>query len=271
VTNVIVNADDYAMDGGVDAAILALAQRGAVTAASAMSLSPTWRESGRRLLDVDVSRGLHLDLTSPFAETAPPGLPRLMGAAFLGRLDLSALRHTIGRQLDLYEAVVKAPPEFIDGHQHVHQLPMVRDALMTALKAQYGAAASRIGVRLCLAKSWRGLKAAVIGATGGDALARLVGSRNHPANSDFAGVYGFSQRADLAGLWRDWLTGLKGERPLVMCHVAVRDAPSGPQDTIRSARVREWHWLGSQAFKDLCTECAITLCGWRLAGNANAE
>ena len=38
--NVIINADDYAMDAGVDAAILRLAGLGAVTATSAMVLSP---------------------------------------------------------------------------------------------------------------------------------------------------------------------------------------------------------------------------------------
>jgi predicted glycoside hydrolase/deacetylase ChbG (UPF0249 family) len=264
VTSLILNADDYAMDDGVDTAILSLAERGTVTAASAMVLSPSWREAGRRLLDVEVDRGLHLDFTSAFVEgaSAKSVLPRLVGAAFLGRLDRSAVRHAIGRQLDRFEAVVKAPPDFVDGHQHVHQLPVIREVLLAALKAQYGAAASRIGVRLCLARRWRGLKAATIAAAGAGPLSRLVSKRGQPANTDFAGVYGFSPGADLATLWRRWLTGLVGERPLIMCHVAAHVAPKAAHDPIRGARVSEWQWLGSPAFQALCSECAITLRGW---------
>ena len=267
---VILNADDYAMDDGVDAAILALAERGTVTATSAMVLSPSWRDAGRRLLDVRVDRGLHLDLTSPFAATTT-ALPRLMGAAFLRRLDRRAMRHAIERQLDAFEAVAKAPPDFIDGHQHVHQLPVVRDVLMIALKAKYGASASRIGIRLCLARRWRGLKAAIITTTGAGALSRLIQKTGHLANTDFAGVYDFSPRADLAALWRRWLTGVLGERPLIMCHVAAKEGPDSPFDRIRNARISEWRWLCSQAFRDLCSECAIVFRGWQTGGNANAR
>jgi hypothetical protein len=271
VTTVILNADDYAMDEGVDAAVLELARQGVVTAASAMVLSPSWPEAGRRLMDAPLDRGLHFDLTSEFAapgRSAP--LPRLMGAAFSGQLDRSAVRHALDRQLDRFEAVAGAAPDFVDGHQHVHQLPLVREVLLSSLKGRYGAAASRIGIRSCLARHWRGLKAAIIAATGARGLARLAGKADHPANTDFAGVYDFSPQADLAGLWRVWLTSLAGERPLIMCHVASHGVPGGPADTIRAARLQEWQWLSSSAFRDLCTQSSVQLTGWRLAGNANA-
>ena len=45
IEGVIINADDYAMDGGVDAAILKLSAEGVVTATSAMVLSPAWPRS----------------------------------------------------------------------------------------------------------------------------------------------------------------------------------------------------------------------------------
>ena len=63
---VIINADDYAMDACVDSAILKLAAEGVVTATSAMVLSPTWPEAAGPLADAPLSRGLHLDFTSPF-------------------------------------------------------------------------------------------------------------------------------------------------------------------------------------------------------------
>lgn len=262
--HVIITADDYAMDAGVDSAVLALANQGAISAASAMVLAPSWPQAGRRLGDCPVDRGLHLDLTSTFAPSlsGSRSLGRLIGAAFLGRLDRSDVRVRIERQLDAYEAVMKARPDFVDGHQHVHQLPLVREALLAALKARYGALTSQIGMRLCLARRWRGIKALVVAASGGKGFARLVRGSLHPANTDFAGVYGFSPRADLTSLWRNWLTGLAGDRPLIMCHVASAEAPSAGADPIRAARIHEWRWLGSAAFRDLCTELSIKSHSW---------
>lgn len=264
----ILNADDYAMDEGVDAAVLALAARGTLTAASAMVLAPRWPEAGRRLADVEISCGLHLDLTSTFVPETnlPRALPALMGVAFLGQLDRAALKRTVERQLERYDGVMKAPPDFVDGHQHVHQLPGVREVLTQALRTRYGALAEGIALRLCLARRWRGLKAAIIEGTGASALARLAARGGHPANSDFAGVYGFSPGADLAHLWRGWLCGLVGEAPLIMCHVATQEAPGGAPDSIRGARLAEWRWLSSSAFGDLCTELGVIFRKWRVSG-----
>lgn len=269
---VIINADDYAMDAGVDEAILDLGRRGIVTATSAMVLSPGWPEAGLRLLDVEIDRGLHLDLTSPFAEAVfqTLSLPRLIGAAFLGQLGRGAVRQAITRQLQRFDAVVKAPPRFVDGHQHVHHLPLIRDELLSALNTRYGAPAARIGIRLCLSRSWRGLKASIIERTGARQLSPLAARGGHCVNTDFAGVYGFSPRADMAALWQGWLTNLTGEQPLVMCHVAAQMAGVNGGDPIRPARLQEWKWLGSSAFAELCSRLSITLARWRVQGRDNA-
>lgn len=270
-SRVVVNADDYAMDPGVDKAILALASRGVVTSVSAMVLSPRWAEAGRPLMEAPVSRGLHLDFTSPFATVASPlptALPRLMAAAFAGQIDRSAVRLAVERQIDLYLRAVGEPPDFVDGHQHAHQLPILREVLVAGLRAQFGtAAAQRVGLRICAPRRWRGPKAAVIAACGASALARIAAERGHPVNTDFAGVYDFSPGIGLPALWRGWLGGLVGARPLIMCHVAAEDAPpSGPPDPIRRARIAEWRWLGSGSFTDLCARSGVELCSWTSAG-----
>jgi hypothetical protein len=271
VTPVVINADDYAMDQAVDAAIRDLARRGVVTAASAMTLSPSWPEAGRRLGDLDLDRGLHLDLTSPFAEGLSPvrSLPRLIASAHLGRLARPAIRVAIDRQLDRFDAAMTAPPQFVDGHQHVHHLPVVREELIAALAERYGPAAGRIGIRLCAPHRWRGGKAAAVAATGAAGMAVLARGR-HPANSDFAGVYDFSPRASLARLWRQWLSGLRGARPLIMCHVAAADGFAQPADPIRPARIREWEWLQSASFAELCCEMSVKPRRWLSQGTGGA-
>ncbi len=261
---VIINADDYAMDEDVDAAILELASKGVVTAASAMVLSPTWPEAAKALQDAPLSRGLHLDFTSPFAGKLFPrqSIAGMTMRSHAGALDRGRLKRAIGRQLALFEAHMDAAPDFVDGHQHAHQLPGVAEALVTALSERYGANAGGVGIRICVSRRWRGVKASIIGRTGAFRLAKLAASPGHSANTDFAGVYDFNEDAKLEALWAGWLTGLEGAAPLVMCHVAKREKRDGGGDPIRAARYREYDWLGSEAFAALTRRLSRTPARW---------
>jgi predicted glycoside hydrolase/deacetylase ChbG (UPF0249 family) len=262
---VIVNADDYAMDAGVDAAILKLAETGAVTATSVMVCPARWPEAARALGDAPpLSIGLHLDLTSPFVDGEFPAqkLPRLMAAAQARLLHGVAVRREVDRQLSLFEKGMGRAPDFADGHQHIHHFPVIREVLLEALEDRYGKGANRIGLRICAARRWRGVKAAVIGRTGAHRFARLAAERGHKRNSDFAGVYDFAADANLPALWQSWVARLQGELPLIMCHVASGEAGSAEGDPIRQARLREYAWLASEGFRSLCRQHAIQPVRW---------
>jgi predicted glycoside hydrolase/deacetylase ChbG (UPF0249 family) len=263
--NVIINADDYAMDNGVDAAILQLASLGSISAASAMVLSPRWEAAARASHDAaPLSWGLHFDLTSAFAHRsfARHGLASLMIGAMTGSLDRAALRAEAERQLWLFETGRSAAPDFIDGHQHVHHLPIIRDALLEAVEDRYGGGAKRIGLRICKPQVWRGTKAAIIARSGASRLSQLAAERGHPMNSDFAGVYNFASDADLATHWQDWLRRLTGPLPLIMCHVAIYSEEEGHNDPIRLARLREFAYLASEEFQWLYQQYAMCPAGW---------
>ena len=263
----ILNADDYAMDEDVDRAILSLIDRRVVTAASAMVLSPRWAKAAAEIKHLNADCGLHLDLTSDFAaaKLTLPSLADLIARSYTGSLPLAAIRDVIEAQLDLFEHALGRPPDFVDGHQHVHQLPSVRELLVDAVHRRYGAGPARIGIRICLARRWRGAKAQIVGALGGRATARLARKFGHPANTDFLGVYGFSPAADLPLLWRGWLAIMQGGAPLAMCHPAAAGR-SAIADPIRSARVHELTWLASDAFRDLCAERSVALERWPRGG-----
>jgi len=264
--DVIINADDYAMDSAVDAAILQLADRGVVTATSAMVLAPGWPRSAEALRDAPLSRGLHLDFTSPFTGEVFPrqSITGLTIRTHTGVLDRKRVKQSIEHQFVLFEEHMKEAPDFVDGHQHAHQLPIVREALLEVLRERYGSEASRIGLRICVPRKWRGLRASIIARTGSIRFDELAAASGYATNSDFAGVYDFNENADLEKFWTCWLNGLEGPLPLIMCHPAGRSDYCG-DDPIRGARYREYDWLLSPEFEALTQRVLKRPARWPLA------
>jgi chitin disaccharide deacetylase len=263
--SLIINADDFAMDEAVDAGILRLAELGVVTATSAMALAPRWPEAARALRDAaPLSVGLHFDMTSAFSDSGftEQGLSALLLRAQARLLNRGKLKREAERQLSAFDSAWGAPPAFVDGHQHVHHLPGIREALLDALWERYGGAAKCIGLRIAAPRRWRGLKAAIVAAAGAGAFARMAAGLGHPVNTDFAGVYDLTPGAELPALWKDWAAGLKGQLPLIMCHVATEAAKAGPPDTIRPARLREFEWLASAEFHSLLKQAGLSPAGW---------
>ncbi|HZP87264.1 MAG TPA: ChbG/HpnK family deacetylase [Burkholderiales bacterium] len=252
----ILNADDYAFSPEVDDGIICLAEAGLVTSVSVLASSPRWPSAAARLAQLPVDVGLHLDLTSPYAASASNGgrsVVAVMRDAWARRLDAREVRRWILEQCRRFEDALGQAPVFVDGHQHVHQFPVIRDVLLDVLEHRY--ANARPHLRLCRPRCYRGLKATLIGALGGAKLTQQASARGFSFNSDFAGVYAFGSQ-NLQRLWAIWLTGLSGSAPLIMCHVARADpnqpASSRIADRIHAARLAEYAWLSSDDFAALC-------------------
>ena len=137
-------ADDFALSEGVSAAILALLREGRVTATSAMTNRENWARAAPRLREFAgrADLGVHLNLTcghslalmSRFAPTGElPPFGRVLRGALSGRLPLAEIADEFRRQIDAFAAAMGREPDFLDGHQHVHAFPGVRDALFGAL------------------------------------------------------------------------------------------------------------------------------------------
>lgn len=244
VKRVQICADDYGFDAAVSQGILEGIDSGRLSATSCMVLSPVWDREAAALRERAgmADFGLHLDVNE-FAGIAPErSLSGWIAAAYLGRIDVALARHTVARQLDAFEAALKRPPDYLDGHQHVHQLPVLRDAVVAELRARYGA---RCALRSTRSMVWRGGKAAVIATLGGTALRHQA--RGLPMNTDFAGVYDFNPAADFAALVSHWLSHLP-DSGLLMTHPARAAATETRPDPIRSARVKERaFWLSGEA------------------------
>ena len=157
-------------------------------------------------------------------------------------------------QWNAFADALGRPPDFIDGHQHVHQFPIVRDALFSVIKRKSWGLQAKNWLRNCQAANYRGTKASIISILGAQSFQQKALQLGVSVNSDFSGVYNFNPNINLKKLWASWLVNLNGETPLIMCHVAVEDnfnAVSNNIDPIYKARVNEYKWLMSSDFKAL--------------------
>lgn len=247
-------ADDYAQSPAISAGIRSLAAAGRLSATSAMVLSPHWRGQAPALAELRgrLDVGLHLDWTSAFAQAAGHGLSlgAAMRRALLGGFDVTAARSVIERQLDAFEAAWGAPPDHVDGHQHVQQFHGIREPLVDVLAQRYGAAAPRPWLRLSRAPAGQGdVKAWVIAAMGAAALQRRAARAGLPCAPALAGIYGFDgDEAGYAARMAGWLAAVPAGTVL-MCHPASgTPTPGDGDDAIALARRREFAHLSSAAF-----------------------
>lgn len=249
--------DDWGADAAVNEAVCRLAGAGRISATSAQVGGPAWRSGLAALRGLDAAHldiGLHLDFTEhPLDAAQRRPLGRLIALALARRLDVRALRREIAAQLTAFEDGLGRPPAHVDGHQHVHQLPQVRDALWAELQARYGGAQPRPWLRVSRpprGAGWQaGGKAAVIGALGGGALAREAAARGWPHSRRLLGIARFDGDEDrYAAQLRGWLKDAQ-DGDVLMCHPALPWNSAGGGDAIvralQRAREAEWRvWSG---------------------------
>ena len=250
---VILCADGYGLAAGVSRGILELAEARRISALSAFVSLPRWVEDGPKLASVRdrVALGLHLNLTlgAPLGTMpglAPsgrlPGAGQLFFAAVRRALDADEIEAEIERQIAAFERHVGVLPDHIDSHEHVHTLPIVRGALLTALSKR--SAAWRPLLRDPLERSLTiavrgGEMAAALGYTLQSAGFGLVARRRgYPTNAGFSGYSAFDTSrmyaVELAGAMK-----FPGRRHLVMCHPGHPDAELAALDATTLRRGQE--------------------------------
>ena len=270
---IILCADDYGIAPGVNAAIRDLLSRGRLNATSVIMVAPAFnpaealalarlRSDGRRF-----AIGLHLTLTAPFRpsvknfrplrESAFLPVSATLSNAFLRRFDEAALRAEVDAQLAAFKQAFRQEPDFVDGHQHVHLFPQIRDAVIDAVAA----AAPQAWLRQC---GWPGRwprandpKGMLIGWLS-SALRTQAKTLNIRTNPAFAGTYTYDNNADFAALFPGFLRGMP-EGGLVMCHPGTVDDALRSLDPLTTMREREYAYLSGAAFPRVLTDAGVTL------------
>ncbi|TPL04666.1 MULTISPECIES: ChbG/HpnK family deacetylase [unclassified Mesorhizobium] len=249
-------ADDYGLAPGVSSAILDLIERGRLTGTSCMTGFPEWEDAAARIRPFRqrAAVGLHLTLTDQTAATgssslAPDGkLPRLASLALpvrRGRIDERDVHAELDAQYDRFTEALAGPPDHIDGHQHVHFLPVVR----TWLLARFEESARRPALRG--APGFPGLDAAAAKIA---AIATLAAGFNRSMQragfrlmTPLSGIYDWRQPQKFAPMLRAAIDTLP-EQGVFMCHPGRADDVLRARDPMQSVREVEFDFLASDDF-----------------------
>jgi len=259
---IILCADDYALTEGISRAIGELAAAQRLSATSVLVTARHWPAGAPRLSvhRGHLSVGLHLNLTlgaplGPMPRLAPggvfPDLQGLIARALLGLLDRQEIRAEIARQLDRFEAAMRAPPDHIDGHEHVHVLSGVRSALMETVRRRYPSCPPLIRdpsdrVRAITGRGLAVPKALAVAALA-VGFARSARRLDLPVNDTFAGFSNFDGRAPFAAELHSAMS-LPGGCHIVMCHPGHPDANLAGTDAIAERRRMEYEALLRDAY-----------------------
>ncbi|HKO16854.1 MAG TPA: ChbG/HpnK family deacetylase [Gemmatimonadaceae bacterium] len=137
----VINADDFGLSDGVNRGILEAFEAGALRSASVMVGMPAFAEAARaaRAAGDALGTGLHFTLTNGRPLTRCPSLVDASTGEFVSirRLALRALsgrvqRREVEAECDAQIARCRAAGlriTHLDGHQHAHALPVIRDAV----------------------------------------------------------------------------------------------------------------------------------------------
>jgi predicted glycoside hydrolase/deacetylase ChbG (UPF0249 family) len=269
-------ADDYGISPAVSKAIRGLVVQGRLNATSVMVAAPSFDRSeagSLKMLNVGARRvaiGLHVTLTGRFKPISPGyrpirhgtfvSLAEMMVRGQLRLLDRNRLAIEIATQLKTFVNQFGQAPDFVDGHQHAHLFPQVREALLDVVKEL----APQAWVRQCgSVESWsppiRDYKTRIL-----NALSRkfreLAAERGMATNPAFAGAYDFSTatEADFARLFPGFLRGLPAQS-VVMCHPGFVDAELERLDPLTTQREREYVYLAGDAFPDVLRAHGVAL------------
>lgn len=266
-------ADDYGMAPGVNDAIRQLILNGRLNATSVMMAAPhidAEAVDALQMLNSGETRaalGLHVTLTSPFKpmsngfaplrENAFPAINEMMRLAMARRLDIGLLTIEIATQLQAFLSAFGRLPDFVDGHQHVHLLPQVRNAFLKVVSE----IAPNAWVRQCgRVRSGRTLhdpKSLVLDvlSLGFKGQAARHGLTTNPA---FAGAYAFSPKARFSRIFPRFLKGLP-DGGLIMCHPGFVNSALESLDPVTKLREHEFAFFNSDAFPHVLAEHGVTL------------
>lgn len=260
---IVLCADDYGQNPSISQAIIELIQKKRISATSCMTNSAYWDEHSQWLISFknDIDVGLHLNFTEgkpissiytkKYGEKMFP-LHQLLMRCFLKMIDRNAIESEIYAQLDGFEKSFNQLPDFIDGHQHIHHFPVIRDILLDIYEKRLRHSSSyirNVQSKIIHFPKNTFLKKIIIQHSGANIFRTLMMERNIPHNQSFSGIYHFPAGETYKTLFPLFLDEVQ-ENGLIMCHPGLSNITF--DDPIYFSRAHEYEYFLSDTFLQDC-------------------
>jgi predicted glycoside hydrolase/deacetylase ChbG (UPF0249 family) len=248
-------ADDFGQNTAINQGILQLVDAQRLTAVSCMTNGPAWQSHAPALQTYakQIDIGLHINLTE--GNAISQSLLQLNWRLLRKQIRFTDIKQQIEQQLANFINTMQRPPDFLDGHQHVHHFPIVRRALLTVYQEQFAQHKPYIRISANPASqlfSWRGFpKKHIIALTGAYPLKRQLRKFNIPHNQSFSGIYNFKQAKHYRYYFLQFANRVNAHG-LIMCHPGL--ASQDADDTLSHSRPHELAYLSSEQFIEDCAQ-----------------
>ena len=250
-------ADDFGISPGVCTGILNLASRKRLSAVSCMMNQPhttVWADK-LKAYEKSVDIGIHLVLTGQTNPGSPnkhfPTINQLILKSLSKNIDIHEIRLEISRQLEAFIKLFGRPPDFVDGHHHIQQLPIIRDVVIDLILQHFSPNLPLI--RCCheplfhiIKRRIAPVKAASLSHLG-KTLKQLALSKGIRVNNGFRGVYNFSSKKSYSAIFERLVTDIQ-PGTIIMCHPGEVDDELLKQDSLTTQRLSELRFFQSDDF-----------------------
>lgn len=252
----IVCADDFGMSRGINQAILELLRLKRITAVSCLVSSVAWRQGCRILKEYrdNIDIGLHLSYGQSFSQ--------MLSAAYLGRADKKSISGEFEKQLNIFYKDLGFYPDFIDGHEHIHQLPVFRSAVIDLAK-------SIPSKRFYLRNSYSALnriikrKVSIFKNTlisfPGRSLKKALLQKGLFTNNDFLGIYDLASRRNFRDIFVSFLKIADYRNSIFVVHPSNKDYPGVNPCAFLTKRVNEAGYLKSDDYLQDLEQAGLSL------------
>ncbi len=125
----IICADDYGLSKAVNLAIEELCEHRKISAVSIICTEHSELQTADVLKRIDIDRGLHFTLTTPFYPYS------FFSLTFISK---EKVHNELAIQWKKFEELFGHAPHFIDGHQHIHLHPRIGKIMLSSPLLQNG-------------------------------------------------------------------------------------------------------------------------------------
>lgn len=267
---IVLCADDYGQAPAISQGIVNLMKYGRLSATSCLVNSTYWLDHAKLLIPLKaLSIGLHFNLTHgrPLSEAFAneygesfPTLPFLLSRAVSRQLKKDVIAAEFEAQIDRFVDGLGELPSFVDGHQHVHQFPVIRDAFIRVYKrrlANEAISVRLVNERLQPGDLFNNFKKLIILACGTRSFKKLLEKHHIPHNETFAGIYPLDTASEN---YREWFIKFlrdSEDGTVIMCHPGL--ASDDFNDPIAASRYNEYRYLFGDHFMQDCYAQNATL------------